>query len=133
MKVRSIQGPVRGALTGALVAAMTPLVAAAMALDFPDGARTLTGEALQARLAGRVFDAAAADGLRWRFEYTRLGYLFVDISNGYKDSGPFRVEGSQICVTLARAGDSCNEYRADDGAVYLKRSKSDEILILTER
>jgi hypothetical protein len=88
---------------------------------FPAEARRLEGEALDAHVRGRVFEAQAADGRRWRFEFSRLGYLFVNVYPNFADDGPFEVQGSRICVTLKQRGHSCGEYRVGDHALYLKR------------
>ena len=56
--------------------------------------------------------------------------LFVDASGGYRDTGKWRVEGSQLCVDWQRGSNVCNETRLKDGALYVKRSDSAEILML---
>ena len=66
-------------------------------------------------------------------EYSRLGHLFVDVGTGFKDDGPYRVEGSQVCVTLRRSGASCSEYRVDGDAVYLRRASNGEVLTLVRQ
>ncbi|MCP5270618.1 MAG: hypothetical protein H6932_05235 [Burkholderiaceae bacterium] len=106
---------------------------AEMATAFPPAAAALEPAALQARLVGQVFRAVDAQGRDWRMEYSRLGHLFVDVGTGFKDDGPYRVEGSQVCVTLRRSGASCSEYRVDGDAVYLRRASNGEVLTLVRQ
>lgn len=100
------------------------------AAGFPPTAVALEPAALQARLAGQVFRTVDGQGRSWRLEYSRLGHLFVDIGSGFRDDGPYRVEGSQVCVRLQRSGASCTEYRLAGDVLYLKRSSNGEILKL---
>lgn len=124
----------RTALHTALTLALTLLAAMSAQANerasFPADLSAPGAEALHARLAGQVFRATDAKGQPWRLEYSRLGHLFVDIGTGFRDDGPYRVEGSQVCVTLRRSGASCSEYRLHQDAVYLRRASNGEILKL---
>lgn len=124
----------RAALHTTLALTLTLVAATSAPADerasFPADAAAPGAEALHARLAGQVFRTTDAKGLAWRLEYSRLGHLFVDIGTGFQDDGPYRVEGSQVCVTLRRSGSSCSEYRLHQDAVYLRRASNGEILKL---
>lgn len=88
---------------------------------------------LRAQLDGRVCAATAANGRAWRLAYTRSGYLFVDVEPTFQDSGPYRVEGSRVCVTMQCTGASCSEYRVDGETVCLERKSNGEVLTLRPR
>ena len=131
MKARILHLSTCLALAG-VAQAQSPAPAAAPA-EFPPAAQALTGDALRQKLDGRVYAATAANGRAWRLEYTRSGYMFVDVEPTFKDSGPYRVEGSQVCVTMQRTGASCSEYRVEGETVYLKRTSNGEVLTLRPR
>ena len=122
--------PLLSLALGCALAAAGPALGAPPT-EFPAAAGPLEAAALDERVRGRVFTADAADGKRWRMEYTRGGHLFVNVYPSFADDGPFEVQGSQVCVTLKKSGASCSEYRSDaGGTLYLKRASNGEILTL---
>jgi len=118
------------ALAATTLAVTTQLAAAqdAQPPAFPAEARLLEGDALDAYVRGKVFEGDAANGRRWRLEFSRQGYVFVNVYPNFADDGPFEVQGSRICSTLKQRGHGCGEYRVGDHALYLQRAN--EILVL---
>lgn len=118
------------AALAALTAPTAPRAWADPTAAWPADAVALEGAALEAKLVGKVFRATDAQQRGWRFEYTRLGHVFVDVGASFKDHGPYRVDGNQVCVTLQRTGASCNEYRVAGETVYFLRSRTGELMTL---
>ena len=96
---------------------------------FPDGAAPVTTEVLRERVAGKVFRATLQDGSSWRLEYKSNGYAFVDLSNGFRDTGNWRVEDGKLCADWHRAPGGCNEVRADGDGLYLKRMNGEVVAL----
>lgn len=119
-----------------IVLSLYPLAALAqptLPTEFPAGAAPLAAEALQARLAGKVFRVKLADGNSWRLEFKANGYAYVDTSSGYRDSGKWRVEGSTFCDAWQKqAAAGCNEARLAGDTLLVKRRSNGEIIALSE-
>lgn len=98
--------------------------------EFPADSTPPSAETLHKHVSGKVFRVKPADGSSWRLEYKSAGYAFVDTSRGYRDTGKWRVEGSQLCGDMQRGGNTCNETRLKDGLLYLKRNVSGEVIAL---
>lgn len=108
------------------VGAQTPLPT-----EFPEGSQPFTAEALRERLTGKVFKVKPADGNEWRLDYQANGYVYLDTSRGGRDSGTWRVDGTQLCTEWKRSNaGGCNEARSKDGALYVKRSVNGEVIVL---
>ena len=100
---------------------------------FPAGARALEAADLQARLKDRRFEARLADGTGWRIAF-QGGFVYVDLSNGARDNGPWKTEASRLCVDYrGRFPSGCNEMRELDGAPLLKRPANGEIVRLSPK
>lgn len=98
--------------------------------EFPTDSVTLAPEVLTQRLVGKVFKVKPADGTTWRLEYKDSGYAFLDTSRGYRDTGKWRVEGTQLCADWQRSPSGCSETRAKGDVIYLKRISNGEVVAL---
>lgn len=98
--------------------------------DFPADAMPLAGSELQARLSGKAFNAKLDDGQGWRMQYNANGYVFLDTSRGFRDTGSWRVENNTLCINWQKVASGCSEMRATTGVLYLKRA-SGEVVPLT--
>ena len=107
------------------VVAQTPLPT-----EFPVDSAPLAPEVLKQRLAGKVFKVKPADGPSWRLEYKASGYVFLDTSSGYRDTGKWRVEGTQLCTDWQRTPSACSETRAKGDVIYVKRNSNGEVVSL---
>lgn len=113
------------ALACAIGLAQTPIP-----LEFPPNATSVSADQLKARLTDRVYGARMSDGKDWRYEWKSNGYAFINISNGYSDSGKWRVEDGKICVELTKTGSSCSDVRLLGDVLYLKRASNGEVIEL---
>jgi hypothetical protein len=91
----------------------------------------LAPEALHQRVSGKVFTGRPADGVTWRLEYKTNGHAFLDTSNGFRDTGKWRVEGSKFCADWQRASGGCSEARVKGNIVYVKRISNGEVVPLS--
>ena len=80
--------------------AQTP--ASAAPHTYPADAQTPDAQQLSAHLRSKVFTGQIATGASWRLEFQPSGYLFVDVSNGQRDNGPWSTEGAS-CASSTRA------------------------------
>ena len=109
--------------------AQTPASAATQ--TYPPDAQTPDAQQLTAHLHGKVFTGQVANGTGWRLEFQPSGYLFMDISNGARDNGPWSTEGGQLCVQYkGRFPSGCSEVRIAPQTLYFKRSSTGEIVTL---
>lgn len=117
------------ALGGAAAHAQQAAPAAAGSA-FPADAQELTAAALDERVRGNLFTATLPDGIGWRVDYKASGYVFVDVSNGARDSGKWRTEDGKICTDYrGRFPSGCSEMRGGpSGTLYLKRNSTGEIV-----
>jgi len=97
--------------------------------EFPSDAAPVAPEVLREQMGGKVYKATPADGPSWRLEYKANGYVFLDTSTGFRDSGKWRIEGTKLCAEWQRVSSSCAEARVRGGTVFVKRT-SGEILAL---
>lgn len=123
-----------------LVLTLALLIGASAALaqnprptEYPPEAVALGPEVIQQRLAGRVFSVKPADGSTWRLEFKDTGWFYIDTDRGYRDSGKWRIDGTQWCADLSRSGVSCSELREKDGQLYYRRVSNGEIVQLLPR
>lgn len=107
--------------------------AAAGASDgFPAGAQSLEPAVLQARLKDRRFEAKLADGTGWRVAF-QGGFMYIDVSNGARDNGPWRTESSRLCVDYrGRFPSGCNEVRELDGHLMLRRGSGEIVRLMPQ-
>ena len=104
---------------------MSPLAALAQApAEFPAEAKSLAADALQQRVAGKVFNVKPAAGPEWRLQFQANGYYFIN-AGGYSDSGKWRTEDSRLCTAPQKRPASCNEMRLASEALYLKRDSGE--------
>ena len=97
---------------------------------FPAGARALEPADLQARLKDQRFEAKLADGTGWRIMF-QGGYMYIDVSNGARDNGPWRAENSRLCVDYrGRFPSGCNEVRDLDGNLVLRRGNGEIVRLM---
>lgn len=120
-------------LWGLAPAAQSQSPAPAPAADFPADAKPLTAEALQQRMKGKVFHVERPDGNHWRLQYQGSGYYFINTSQGYSDSGKWRVEDSKVCTEPQKTPTSCSEARLLGETLYVKRATNGEIVKLEPR
>ena len=115
---------------------LSPLMAAVLSLaaiaqptnvvGFPATSTVAIAQDLNARLSGKTFDAAYADGTRVQSRFGADGSLFAS-APGFTDSGRWRVEDGKLCGSLRKIGEFCNEARFDAGALYLRRMNGEVI------
>jgi hypothetical protein len=118
-----------------LAACCTSFVFAQSAVpqEFPPGAAALPANQLKGRLNDRVYGAKMADGRSYRFEWKSSGYFFLNVDNGFSDSGKWRIEDSRVCSEMQKLGTLCQEMRTVGDALYLKRATNGEVVALQPR
>lgn len=116
------------ALMAALLGLSTASAQEAFPTTYPAGATPLTGNDITNRLTGKVFKVQSVPNGSWRLEFDKFGYVFVDTARGFRDNGPWRVEGGKWCAKLAKLGESCEELYALGDTLYYKRSKNGEVV-----
>ena len=103
--------------------AQTPANAAPQ--TYPPDAQQLT-----AHLHGKVFTGQVANGTGWRLEFQPSGYLFMDISNGARDNGPWSTKDGQYCIQFkGRFPSGCSEVRIAPQTLYIKRSTGEIVTL----
>lgn len=115
-----------------LLAPLSVLAQSAVPTEFPADSTPLQGDALQARLSGKVFAVKPADGSIWRLEYKANGYMFVETNRGFRDTGTWKVEGDQACGIWQKAGRSCSEFRLKDDTLFARRVSGEVIKLIVE-
>ncbi|PKO27786.1 MAG: hypothetical protein CVU36_19195 [Betaproteobacteria bacterium HGW-Betaproteobacteria-9] len=118
------------ALLSVLLLPLSAMAQSAMPTEFPADSVVLAADALQQRMAGKVYKAKLTDGATWRLEYKNNGYVFLNTGSGFSDSGKWSVQGEQLCTEWKRATSGCLETRANNEAVYIKRSNTGEVVAL---
>lgn len=116
-----------------IVVLLLPLSATAQSTfptEFPADSAVLAADALQQRMAGKVYKAKLTDGATWRLEYKANGYVFLNTGTGFSDTGKWSTQGGQLCTEWNRATSGCVEARANNEAVYIKRSNTGEVVAL---
>lgn len=109
---------------------LSAMAQSAMPTEFPADSAVLAADTLQQRMAGKVYKAKLTDGSTWRLEYKNNGYVFLNTGSGFSDSGKWSVQGEQLCTEWKRATSGCSETRANNEAVYIKRSTTGEVVAL---
>ena len=108
--------------------AQTPASAAPQ--TYPPDAQTPDAQQLTAHVHGKVFTGQVANGTGWRLEFQPSGYLFMDISNGARDNGPWSSEGGQLCIQYkGRFPSGCSEVRIAPQTLYIKRGTGEIVTL----
>ena len=81
-------------------------------------------------MAGKVFSVQPAQGASWRLEYRANGYLFLETSAGFRDTGTWRIEGDKLCGHWQKSGAGCSDTRLKDNVLYVKRISNGEVISL---
>ncbi|MCB4362357.1 hypothetical protein KIH07_01340 [Hydrogenophaga taeniospiralis] len=113
-----------------LLLPLSAMAQSAMPTEFPADTVVLAADVLQLRMAGKVYKAKLTDGATWRLEYKSNGYIFLNTGSGFSDSGKWSVKGEQLCSEWTRAPSGCSETRANNEAIYIKRSSTGEVVAL---
>lgn len=113
-----------------LLLPLSAMAQSAMPTEFPADTVVLAADALQQRMAGKVYKAKLTDGSTWRLEYKGNGYVFLNTGSGFSDSGKWSIKGDQLCSEWNRTPSSCVETRANDEVVYIKRISTGEVVAL---
>lgn len=119
-----------GILAGSvlLLAACTTLPSA-----FPPEAQAITAKALQERLAGKTYRTQLAGGMQWEMQYGADGHMSMSTGKA-ADKGRWRTEDNRLCVDFeGKFPSGCSEMRADTARLYLKRSSTGEVVVLTPK
>ena len=111
-------------LVGFALLASTIAALAQAPAEFPAEAKNLTADALQQRVAGKVFNVKPVAGPPWRLQFQANGYYFINVGS-YSDSGKWRTEDSGLCTAPQKRPASCNEMRLASDALYLKRDSGE--------
>jgi hypothetical protein len=85
----------------------------------PDQARLL------AAVSGRVFhwrseDSGRSTGITARLQYRESGVVINEASNGFFDTGTWRVEGSKLCAKWQKRQGGCNEIRIAGDTLWMQ-------------
>ena len=101
--------------------------------EFPADAQTPDAKALAGRLGERVFNIKAPNGMGWRMDIKSSGYLFVDISNGWRDNGAWRTEDGKLCVEYrGNFPNGCNDVRLVGDSLLLKTRAGDVVTLVQQ-
>jgi hypothetical protein len=123
-----------GSLGGhVLLCLLLPTAAAAqqaLPVEFPADVSTPSAQALREHMAGKVFKAQPAKGPGWRLEYKASGYVFLDTTAGFRDTGRWHVEETRLCAQWERSPSACSEARLQGAVVYINRVSNGEVVAL---
>lgn len=95
---------------------------AAIPVEFPAEAVSMSAQALRSRVADKVFKVALASGVTWRVEYKGSGHFFVNTSTGFSSNGTWSVDGSKLCTETQRNPLACSDVRLLGDTLYVKRA-----------
>lgn len=108
--------------------------AGAVLTAFPADAVPLSREAITERLNGQSYSGTTATGLTWRATYKDSGYVFMDLSNGARDSGTWRAEDGKVCVEYrGRFPSGCSEVRASATMLFSQRENSTAVIAMQKQ
>ena len=94
----------------------------------------LSSQAIDERLRGQVYTGTTAAGVSFRATYKDSGYVFIDLSNGARDSGTWRAEEGKVCVEYrGRFPSGCSEMRASPTALFAKRENSTAVTAMQKQ
>ncbi len=106
------------------------LAQGALPTEFPPDATALSGDALGERVKGKVFNAKPVQGPSWKLEYRANGYVFLETSSGYRDTGTWSIDGEKLCGHWQKLGSSCSLARVKGDVVYIKRVSNGEVVAM---
>lgn len=86
---------------------------------------------LSERLNG-VWTTRLANGVGWRMDFRDNGFLYMDVSNGARDTGKWRTEDGRVCFEFRQFPSSCSPWRIAGERLYVKRD-SGEVLTLQKQ
>jgi len=118
-------------MTALTLACASALSHAQAPTDFLADAVALSSQELRTRFDGSVLTAKLADGSRWRLQFNANGYLFLNTSGGYSDSGTWTVEDNRWCTDMRKTGTACSEVRRSGDVVHFKRTRTGEVVPMT--
>ena len=101
--------------------------------EYPAEAQPVAGSDIANRLTGKVFQVTSVTSGNWRLQFDKLGYAFVDTDSGYRDNGPWRVQGERWCTNMGKTGDHCADLYAVGETLYYKRGSNGEVVSMTMR
>ena len=110
---------------------LAPVVAFAQAsfpTTFPGEATPFTSDALKARISGKTFTVKPAEGPEYRVQF-QASHVYLDVGS-FQDSGPWKIEGSSVCMEFKRAKSGCSEFRMVGDLLYTKRASNGEVVIM---
>jgi hypothetical protein len=98
--------------------------------EFPAHASTPSARELADKLADKVWRAQFANGSSGRYDF-RGQYLYVDLSTGGRDNGPWRTEDGRLCAEFrGRFPSGCSEARFHQGQLIIRRASSGELVTM---
>lgn len=103
----------------------------ALVTEFPAESAPLTSDALKARFTGNVFTFKAANGAELRLQFQST-HVFVN-APANNDSGPWKAEGSAVCIDFSKFPSGCNEVRSVGDTLYWKRASNGEVVRLIQK
>ncbi len=119
----------------ALLILFASAAARAMAGEFPAGSSQLSEDSLRAGIADKTFSVRPATGREWRWEFRKDGDYFIHVGQ-FNDRGTWTVKDSTLCSAGQRvhnlASPPCNEVRAKDGELYLKRDNGEIVKLVPQ-
>ena len=86
---------------------------------------------LTERLNG-IWTTRLANGVGWRMDFRDNGFMYMDISNGARDTAKWRTEDGGVCFDFRQFPSSCGPWRIAGDRLYLKRD-SGEVLTLQKQ
>jgi hypothetical protein len=111
-----------------LLMLVSAVPAFAQTTEFPSGASPLPADALKTRFTKASYKFTGADGAEIHLEF---GESDVSVrAPRASDSGPWKIEGSAICIEFSRFKSGCNEVRLVGDQLYWKRNSNSEVVKL---
>jgi len=111
-----------------LLAPTVALAQASFPTEFPAGAVPFSSQALRERVAGKSFTVKPAAGKEYRIQYDEVR-AYLDVGS-FNDSGPWKIEGSSVCIEFTRAPSGCSEFRQAGAVTYTKRASNGEVVVM---
>lgn len=121
------------ALAAALLSVGSASAQKTFPTEYPAEAKPVAGSEIANRLTGKAFQVTTVTSGNWRLQFDKLGYAFVDTDNGYRDNGPWRVQGERWCTNMSKTGDQCADLYAVGETLYYKRNSNGEVVSMTLR
>lgn len=102
---------------------------------FPPEAKVVTGDGLKALVSGKTFRAQPSSGPAWKIQYRDNGFAYLDVANGYRDTGKWRIDGGMLCADWQKTANPtpCNEVREiSPGTLILLRGNGELLTMKSE-